>query len=126
MIENGGGSLPERGEVAAANGGKPPLTSLCVHQDGTIGDGYAMAPKSVPSDSATPVDDLGAQHRLLCYQRYADDLPEDGGIPTVTPKVAEARARRKKVEVKPRAVCPIHFMELSTTGVCAECEWGIS
>ncbi|GAB3245293.1 hypothetical protein GCM10027562_01940 [Arthrobacter pigmenti] len=96
--------------------------SLCVHQDGTIGAGYAQAPKSVPSDPDTDVDDLAAQHRLLCYQRYADDLPADGGVPTLTPRIVESPARRAKTGLKQRDICPLHFMELSATGVCAECE----
>lgn len=122
LIGNWSGKLLEQVAVRAAEAGEPPLTSLCVHQDGTIGEGYARAPKSVPSDPDADVDDLAAQHRLLCYRRYADDLPSDGGAPTLTPQVAKARSRHAKTGVKQRAICPVHFMELSATGVCAGCE----
>lgn len=122
LIGNWSGKLLEQVAVRAAEAGEPPLTSLCVHQNGTIGDGYAKAPKSVDSDPNTDVDDLAAQHRLLCYQRYADDLPADGGTPTLTRQVAEARSRRTKTGTKKRPVCPIHFIELPATGICAECE----
>ena len=122
LIENWSGKLLEQVAVGAAAVGEPPLTSLCVHQSGTIGAGYRQAPKSVSSDPSIDVDDFAAQHRLLCYQRYAVDLPADGGVPTLTPRVIESRARRAKGSEKQRAICPEHFMELSATGACAECE----
>lgn len=122
LIGNWSGKLLEQVAVRAAEADEPPLTSLCVHQDGTIGEGYARAPKSVPSDPDTAVDDLAAQHRLLCYQRYADDLPADGGTPTLTHQVVESRARHAKTQVRQRAICPVHFMELSARVVCGECE----
>lgn len=122
LIGNWSGKLLEQVAVRAVDAGEPPLTSLCVHQDGTIGAGYVLAPKSVPSDPNTDVEDLAAEHRLLCYRRYADDLPSDGGAPTLTPQVIESRSRHVKPGVKQRAICPLHFMELPASGVCAECE----
>lgn len=122
LIGNWSGKLLEQVAVRAVEAGEPPLTSLCVHQDGTIGEGYARAPKSVPSDPDTNVEDLAARHRLLCYRRYADDLPAGGGAPTLTAQVVEARSRHAKAGVKQRAICPVHFMQLSASGVCAECE----
>lgn len=95
-----------------------------VHQDGTIGIGYLRAPKAVAVDPDVDVDDLAAEHRLLCYQKYADDLPADGGTPTVTPRVAEARARRatsNRADAEAK-LCPIHFVELSTNGLCSFCD----
>lgn len=86
LIGNWSGRLLEDVAQHAADADEPPLTSLCVHQDGTISAGYSTAPKSVPSDPGADVDELAAQHRLLCYQRYATDLPIDGGVPTLTPK----------------------------------------
>jgi hypothetical protein len=71
LIGNWSGKLLERVARLAADTGEVPLTSLCVHQDGTIGPGYLRAPKSIPTDPATDVDDLAAQHRLLCYRKYA-------------------------------------------------------
>lgn len=122
LIGNWSGKLLERVAQRAAHAGEPPLTSLCVHQDGTIGDGYTRAPKSVPSDDETDVDDLAAQHRLLCYRHYAVDLPADGGVPTLTPQVAVARSLQKKGPRKQPEICQIHFMEKSAAGVCGQCE----
>jgi hypothetical protein len=118
------GGLLETVAITAKERGEPPLTSLCVHQDGTIGPGYSRAPKSTEDDDPeTDVDDLAAYHRLLCDRAYAADLPGDGGAAALTPQVAAARARRRlSAPVAPRPVCPIHFMELSASGVCAVCE----
>ena len=99
-----------------------PITSLCVHQDGTIGGGYATAPQSVKVDEDVDVDELAAAHRLLCYRKYAMDLPADGGEAALTPKLAAARARRDSTHRAPAALCPERFMELSRSGVCAACE----
>lgn len=119
LIGNWSGKLLERVARLAADRGEVPLTSLCVHQDGTIGVGYLRAPKSVDVDPSADVDELAAAHRLLCYQKCATDLPAGGGIPTLTPKVAEARAKRK-AQARP-APCPKHFIELSATGECSLC-----
>ncbi|MEP6697641.1 MAG: hypothetical protein ABJA34_12320 [Pseudonocardiales bacterium] len=118
------GGLLENVAIMSKECGEPPLTSLCVHQDGTIGPGYARAPKlTVNDDPDADVDDLAAHHRLLCYRAYAADLPTDGGVAAHTPQVAAARARRKHSEpAAPGPICPMHFMELSATGVCAICE----
>jgi hypothetical protein len=122
LIGNWSGKLLERVAQLAADSGEVPLTSLCVHQDGTIGQGYLRAPKSVVVDSETDVDKLAAEHRLLCYRKYAVDLPADGGVAALTPKVAEARARRVVKERPPARLCPDHFVELSATGECSMCD----
>jgi hypothetical protein len=116
------GSLLENVAIEATRRGEPPLTALCVHQDGTIGPGYARAPKSVESDPMADVDQLAAEHRLLCYRAYAEDLPSDGGIAALTPQVAASKARQRRSASVPRLVCPIHFVELSATGACGSCE----
>jgi len=82
------GGLLENVALTSQRLGEPPVTALCVHQDGTIGPGYARAPKSTKdTDPDTDVDDLAAYHRLLCYRAYATDLPTDGGIAALTPQV---------------------------------------
>lgn len=116
------GGLLENVAIEATRRGEPPLTALCVHQDGTIGPGYAKAPESVESDPDADVDELAAEHRLLCYQAYAEDLPADGGVAALTPQVAARKARQRKSQPVDRPVCPIHFMELSANGSCALCE----
>ena len=122
LIGNWSGKLLERVAQLAADRGEVPLTSLCVHQDGTIGVGYLRAPKSVDVDPTADVDELAAAHRLLCYRKYAADLPADGGKPALTPKLAEAGARRTATSRPPAKLCPDHFMELSATGVCSLCD----
>lgn len=116
------GSLLETVAIEAAQRGEPPLTALCVHQDGTIGPGYARAPKSVESVSDGDIDQLAAEHRLLCYRAYANDLPADGGVPALTPRVAASRARQKKAAPVVHPMCPVHFIELSATGACGSCD----
>jgi hypothetical protein len=122
LIGNWSGKLLERVAQLAADGGEVPLTSLCVHQDGTIGVGYLRAPKSVDVDPSADVDELAAAHRLLCYRKYATDLPPNGGQPALTPQLAEARARRLATSRPSAKLCPEHFMELSVTGVCSLCD----
>lgn len=73
---------------------QPPLTSLCVHQDGTIGPGYARAPKATTDEPDEDIEFYAAKHRLLCYQMYATDLPPNGGEPALTH--AEGERRRRK------------------------------
>jgi|GEM_PF-5230910 len=91
LIMNWIGTVLEIAARRAVDAEEPPLTSLCVHADGSIGDGYERAPKLAPESATSDVDDLAAEHRLLCYQRYATDLPEGGGRPTLTPPVAIRR-----------------------------------
>ncbi|WP_218220338.1 hypothetical protein [Nesterenkonia sp. Act20] len=122
LIGNWSGKLLEQVAQRAADAGEPPLTALCVHQNGTIGDGYSRAPKSVPNDPNIDVEDLAAQHRLLCYRRYAVDLPADGGVPTLTPQVAKVRSQSRKAPAAQRGVCQKHFMEKAATGLCDQCE----
>lgn len=122
LIGNWSGKLLERVAQLATDRGEVPLTSLCVHQNGTIGIGYLRAPKSVDVDPAADVDELAAAHRLLCYKKYASDLPADGGKPELTPKLAEARSRRTTASRPPPKLCPVHYIELSITGVCSLCD----
>lgn len=83
-------------EIAAkrsSDAQEPPLTSLCVHADGTIGPGYEDAPKYDQASSEADIELRAAEDRLLCYRRYATDLPPDGGTATLTPEVALKRRR---------------------------------
>lgn len=94
LMSNWIGSVLEIAAKRAADAEEPPLTSLCTHGDGTIGPGYERAPKSVTQSSTTDIEQLAAEHRLLCYQEFADDLPHDGGKPTLTPQVALQRRQQ--------------------------------
>ena len=93
LIMNWIGPVLEIVEQRAVYAEEPPLTSLCVHADGSIGDGYKRAPKFAPKSATSDVDDIAAEHRLLCYQRYATDRPKDGGRPTLTPQIAIGRRK---------------------------------
>lgn len=123
LLTNWIGKLLEEVAILAKAAGGPPLTSLCVHQDGTIGDGYAKAPKSVMDVPGEDIEAYAAEHRLLCYRAYdAVGLPTDGGRPELTKEVAERRAaRRAATEAVPRPRCPTCYTELPALGRCDYC-----
>jgi hypothetical protein len=113
---------PVLGAVAedCAKRGEPALTALCVHQDGTVGAGYAGAIQALRGHAPADPDEHAAQERLACYRHFGAELPADGGRATLTPQVA--RARRLKGEVAPRPVCPTCFTQLPMTGRCDNCD----
>lgn len=98
--------------------GEPPLTALCVRADGTVGDGYAGV-----AVAGGPKEQLAAQERLLCYRRYAKDLPADGGKPNVTPFSARHQRTKTPSPVREDLVCPNCFMILPMSKACDACEW---
>jgi hypothetical protein len=104
--------------------GEPLLSALCVHQDGTIGDGYGWALADTYGGPAP--DDLdmhSAEERLKCYRYFGAPLPADGGRPALAPQVATRRresARRAKAQA-PRPVCPTCHLALPATGQCDFC-----
>lgn len=122
LLTNWIGQMLEQVAVRAKVNGEPPLTSLCVRQNGTIGEGYARAPKSVVDATGEDIEYYAAQHRLLCYRRYATDLPTDGGEPTLTKAESQRRSRKAAQEPTSRALCSVHFTELPTSGRCDFCE----
>jgi len=105
--------------------GDPPITSLCVRQDGTIGDGYVFA---LEVNGQSPPHDLemqAAEDRLTCYQQLATNVPSDGGKPYFTAEVrrkrdyaARATSSRPKIE---GAMCPNCNTQMPLTGVCDNC-----
>jgi hypothetical protein len=123
LLTNWIGKLLERVAVLAKANGEPPLTSLCVHQDGTIGEGYAKAPKSVVDVVGEDIEVYAAEHRLLCYRAYeAVGLPADGGRPVLTREVAERRAARRAAQgPPPRPTCPTCYTEIPVSGHCDYC-----
>jgi hypothetical protein len=123
LLTNWIGKLLEEVARLAKEGGEPPLTSLCVHQDGTIGDGYARAPKSTPDEPGQDIELYAAEHRLLCYRKFADDLPTDGGKAALTAAESQRRARKAaKVPARRPPVCPRCFTELPASGRCGYCD----
>jgi hypothetical protein len=108
----------------AANG-EPSLASLCVDAAGSVGDGYATTLATVTGDSPADADRHAAATRLECYRHFgAPDLPEDGGMAALTPKLEASRARNRKAAVAARPInmCPVCFMSIPPNGVCVNCE----
>lgn len=122
LLTNWIGKLLEQVAVAAKLNDEPPLTSLCVRQDGTIGDGYAKAPKSVVDIPGEDIEYYAANHRLLCYRKYALDLPADGGEPTLTNQERDRRARKVAQRPVSQPVCTSCSMVLPATGACDYCD----
>jgi hypothetical protein len=96
------------------------LTALCVRQDGTVGNNYAKAARPFTNGIA-PVDPElhAADERLRCYQKYAVDLPANGGRSQLTRQVA-AKRKAAAPEITP-PLCPIHFTVLPQSGQCDDC-----
>lgn len=109
-----------------AEEGLPPLTSLVVHTDGTVGAGYRevleVAGETVPND-LDALDDHAALARLECYKFFGAKLPPDGGQPTLTPRAKAARdyKRAQAKRDEPPKVCPTCFTVLPATGICDNC-----
>jgi hypothetical protein len=123
LLTNWIGKMLEAVAIQATANSEPPLTSLCVRQDGTIGPGYERAPKSVVDEPGEDIEFYAAHHRLLCYRKYADDLPADGGQAALTRAESERRAR-KAAQTRPsppRALCPTCYTEMPASGRCDYC-----
>ena len=103
----------------AEDRGEPPLTALCVRADGTVGEGYGG--DAVATDQAREL--LAAEERLLCYQRYAADLPEGGGEPNISPVAARQKPTSAPAVTKADVICPNCFIVVPTTGTCGNCGW---
>ncbi|WP_010202154.1 hypothetical protein [Salinibacterium sp. PAMC 21357] len=88
-----GGLLEEVSEDAARDG-EPRLTSLCLHADESIGDGYPWS-RGIADESVR--EEIAAQDRLECYRRYASNFPAQGAVPALPSKVAKRLERREKV-----------------------------
>lgn len=121
LLTNWIGKLLEEVAHRAKANGEPPLTSLCVHQDGTVGPGYARAPKATTDEPGEDIELFAAQHRLLCYRAFAEDLPTDGGKPALTKSEHARRARKAAQNPVPRPRCSGCFTELPTSGHCDYC-----
>lgn len=127
LVSNWSGNLLSYVLHRAVREGLPPLTSLCVSAEGTVGKGYAEVLQTygtpVPNDLDT-LNDEAAMHRLECYRYFGANLPRSGGAPTLTPKARAARAWKKAQsrEAVAAKLCPKHFVTLPATGRCDACE----
>jgi hypothetical protein len=104
--------------------GQPMLSALCVHSDGTVGEGYGQAILDnyggpLPGD----LDMHAAEERLRCYQGFGADLPPGGGKAALTPLVAARRAwlaRQSRADVS-SSLCPACNLALPVSGICDNC-----
>ena len=77
--------------------GEPMLSALCVHADGTIGEGYGKAILENPGGPlADDLDMHAAVERLKCHQFFGADLPPDGGTAALL-KSLEAAIKRRRI-----------------------------
>jgi len=108
-----------------ARRGEPPLTSLCVTQNQTVGDGYRFVLETAGEPIPDDLDHHAAEARLRCYRAYSTDLPSNGGTPTLPPRVTASReaAARKAAAARPEKVelCPEHHTVLPRSGRCDYC-----
>jgi len=119
------GDVLNRVSTQCSDRGEPLLSSLCVNAEGRVGDGYGATVLAVRGETPEDLDLHGARERLACHQRFdAEGLPESGGTAALTPRLAAARARARKVRIQERVAptCPTCFMELPATGGCNYCD----
>ncbi len=105
---------------------EPLLSALCVHADGTVGEGYGKA--IVENFGAPAPEDLdmhAAVERFKCYQHFGAQMPADGGSPALTKQVAAKRNRVRAQKVNPvtasRPICPTCYLMLPLSGQCDNC-----
>ena len=105
-----------------AKRGEPNLSALCVNAEGSVGDGYAATVADAPPGDP---DAHAAVERLACYAYFeAPNLPADGGVAVLTPKLSASRSRVRKATLAARPVesCPRCFMVMPAEGPCNNCE----
>ena len=120
------GKVLDRVAAEAVRRDEPPLAALCVRQDGSIGQGYGGTPRS-----PTETEVLAAEHRLLCYRQYADDLPADGGeisvhrpAPRVVSRTRATPATRPHAAATPtrrEVTCHECFLIVAAGPTCSSC-----
>ncbi|CAN7327551.1 hypothetical protein [Mycolicibacterium frederiksbergense] len=125
LLTNWIGSLLARVIGHCSNTQVPQLSSLCVREDGSVGEGYRHAAAAI-GDEATldELDDHAARTRLDCYKHFGAELPPGGGLPTLTPRAQAARDWRRsqsKSNVQPK-ICPGCYVALPVTGLCDHCQ----
>ncbi len=130
------GEVLGRVALDSAERDEPLLVSLCVDEDGRVGDGYAVAVLAAHGERPENPNAHAAKERLECYRFFdAVGLPADGGS-VAPPKVVAApkstttrrtstRAPAVKRPTKPAdlppTICPTCFTALPRSGVCDYC-----
>lgn len=120
LLPNWIGQVLEHVAAKCHRDGELQLTALCVHQDGTVGAGYAGAVGRYGGGLPADPELHAAAVRLECYRKYAPDVPLDGGVPRLTP---QEQARRKAAALPPQdRFCPVHRTALPRSGQCDDCD----
>jgi hypothetical protein len=126
LMMNWIGTLLEQIALKAHKDGDAPLAALCVRSDGSIGDGYARAIELTTGGTPDDLEIRAAEDRLACYQKYASNVPTDGGRPQLTAQVMQRRDRastRRSTAAKTYgSLCPTCFMQMSVNGTCGNCD----
>src|SRR6266567_2099738 len=73
--------------------GEPPLTALCVRADHTVVESYRYVLELAGLPTPEDLELHAAYARWQCYQACGADVPADGGVPPLTPKVAAKRSK---------------------------------
>ena len=103
--------------------GEPPLTSLCVSAgEEKVGANYLYVLKLTGQKAPEDLQPHAAEARLQCYRHYGAELPRNGGVATLTRRVAARRAKAEPPVEKPVILCPVHFSQLPVTGQCDLCD----
>ena len=104
---------------------EPLLSSLCVHQNGSVGAGYGVAlDETYGGTRPADLDQAAAEERLKCYGHFGAEMPVDGGQPTLTPMLAairnkEATAGRARTALEDvREICSLCHVRLPSSGFC--------
>jgi hypothetical protein len=119
------GDVLGRVSAECSRRGEPLLSALCVNAEGSVGPGYALAVVAATGVEPGDLDDHAAHERLACHRYFAaPDLPPDGGVPALTPKLraTRERARRAKSPEPKIEICPRCHTQLSSTGICGFCD----
>jgi hypothetical protein len=104
---------------------EPLLSSLCVHQNGSVGAGFGVAlDETYGGPRPDDLDLTAAEERLKCYGHFGAQMPADGGQPVLTPMLVALRSKKavvgrahKPVE-EVREICPLCHVRLPSSGVC--------
>ncbi len=129
------GEVLGRVALDSAQRDEPLLVSLCVDDDGRVGDGYAVAVRAAYGERPESPNGHAAKEQLECYRFFdAVGLPADGGS-VAPPKVATAPRAKKAAARKapatrrptkpadlPQTICPTCFMALPRSGICDNCD----
>jgi hypothetical protein len=130
------GEVLGRVALDSARREEPLLVSLCVDDDGRVGEGYRVAVRAAYGDPPDDADRHAAHERLECYRFFdAVGLPADGGTVappkpppaprsttrrTAAPKAPAVRRPTKPADI-PQTICPTCYMALPRSGICDNC-----